>query len=359
MCVIAGYSGNKRAAPILLDMLRREQFIDGGKATGIVTIHEGKLYTAKVRGDVDDLIRATDAMDFPGTCGLIHSRPAGRRARHAHPFLSEDRKCAAVANGTSRGIATDEWYARINTLAEKYYQRGVMDSAFMPPTPKKLCLSDGATFHMIEMMAMRIGEEIAEKGATPENMEAAVHSMISDVPSELVLLTVHADLPGLITIGDITRSITVGMNGEESYLATSALAFPEDAEIDNMVTIPVASVAQVTPGGLKLCGKPLDGVRIEPISVHATALAYERLEKLLDGRKDDPLSIYEFNYMPDPKEFFSEPLIDCKYNSGVAFLKPSAALTYQTLYAFHKEGRLRGCLGEYNGSKMIKFWLES
>jgi len=35
--VIAGSSGNRRAAPILLEMLRREQFFDGGKATGIVT----------------------------------------------------------------------------------------------------------------------------------------------------------------------------------------------------------------------------------------------------------------------------------------------------------------------------------
>ena len=37
MRVIAGSSGNRRAAPILLEMLRREQFFDGGKATGIVT----------------------------------------------------------------------------------------------------------------------------------------------------------------------------------------------------------------------------------------------------------------------------------------------------------------------------------
>ena len=40
MRVIAGYSGNRRAAPILIEMIRREQFFDGGKVTGIVTIHE-------------------------------------------------------------------------------------------------------------------------------------------------------------------------------------------------------------------------------------------------------------------------------------------------------------------------------
>ena len=51
MCVIAGYAGNRPAAPILVDMLRKEQFFDGGLSTGIATIHEGKLYTAKVLGD--------------------------------------------------------------------------------------------------------------------------------------------------------------------------------------------------------------------------------------------------------------------------------------------------------------------
>lgn len=358
MCVIAGYSGTKRAAPILLDMIRREQFFDGGKATGIVTVHEGKLYTAKVTGDIDDLLRQTDAANFPGTCGLIHSRPAGKIASHAHPFLSENGKCAVVANGTTRGVASPEWYAHANKLTEKYYQRGKMTSAYLPKTPKKQCLSDGSTYHLMEMMAMHIGEELENTGVSAENMETAVHNIISELPLEFILLTVHADLPGIITVGNITRPMTVGMTGDESFLATSALAFPEDAEIDTMVTVPVASVAQVTPGKLHISGKPLDGVRVEPISVHATALAYERLEKLLDGRKDDPLSIYEFNLMPDPKEFFNEPLVDCKYNSGTSFLKPSAALTYQTLYAFHKEGRLRGCLGEHLGSKMIKFWLE-
>ena len=29
MCTIAGYTGNRRAAPILIDMIRREQFFDG------------------------------------------------------------------------------------------------------------------------------------------------------------------------------------------------------------------------------------------------------------------------------------------------------------------------------------------
>ncbi len=41
MCNIAGYTGSRRAAPILIEMLRREEFMDGGLCTGISSIHEG------------------------------------------------------------------------------------------------------------------------------------------------------------------------------------------------------------------------------------------------------------------------------------------------------------------------------
>ena len=41
MCNIAGYVGNKPAAPILLEMLRNQEGLAGGYYTGIATRHEG------------------------------------------------------------------------------------------------------------------------------------------------------------------------------------------------------------------------------------------------------------------------------------------------------------------------------
>ena len=67
MCIIAGYAGSRRAAPILIEMLKKTEYIDGGLSTGIATIHEGKLHWRKVIGDVDELLRSTDAIDLPGT----------------------------------------------------------------------------------------------------------------------------------------------------------------------------------------------------------------------------------------------------------------------------------------------------
>ena len=56
MCNIAGYVGTKTAAPILLEMMKREEGFAGGYYTGLATIHEGKLYWRKVIGTVKDLL---------------------------------------------------------------------------------------------------------------------------------------------------------------------------------------------------------------------------------------------------------------------------------------------------------------
>ena len=70
MCNIAGYSGSKQAAPILLEMIRKQQYYDGDVSTGVATIHEGKIHYRKIVGDVDTIIRETDVLDLPGTARM-------------------------------------------------------------------------------------------------------------------------------------------------------------------------------------------------------------------------------------------------------------------------------------------------
>ena len=100
MCNIAGYSGKRNAAPILIEMLRRQQSFDGGLSVGVATIHEGKLHYRKVVGDVDTLLRETDAINLPGTIGIAHTRPAAD-AKLPHPYISMDGRMALVTNGNT------------------------------------------------------------------------------------------------------------------------------------------------------------------------------------------------------------------------------------------------------------------
>ena len=61
MCNMAGYAGIKDAAPILIEMLKRQEGFEGGYSSGIATFHEGKIYYAKIVGDTDRLVALTEA----------------------------------------------------------------------------------------------------------------------------------------------------------------------------------------------------------------------------------------------------------------------------------------------------------
>ena len=82
---------------------------------------------------------------------------------------------------------------------------------------------------------------------------------------------------------------------------------------------------------------------------------YQRLEQLLLGEKDSPKSIYE---IPAWDDMWSEPLIDSKFMLEGGKMKPKTDLVYRTLWNFELEGRLRSTLGEFDGKRMTKFWLE-
>ena len=125
MCIIAGYSGFKKAAPILIEMLKKTEYIDGGLSTGIATIHEGKLYMRKVLGDVDTLLRETDALDLPGTTGIIHSRTMNDFISCAHPFMSADNKLAVVENGTTLGTGSKEFFDKETEIMNGFLARGM------------------------------------------------------------------------------------------------------------------------------------------------------------------------------------------------------------------------------------------
>ncbi|NLB80278.1 MAG: hypothetical protein GX800_01355, partial [Clostridiaceae bacterium] len=68
MCNIAGYIGNKQAAPILIEMMKREEGFAGGCYTGIATLHQGRLHYTKLTGDT--YVHGTDVKTTRITGGL-------------------------------------------------------------------------------------------------------------------------------------------------------------------------------------------------------------------------------------------------------------------------------------------------
>ena len=88
MCNMAAFAGSVPAAPVLLEMLERQEGLWSGHFSGISTIFEGKVYTARVCGNVARLRRET---------GQASSRACGRPGAPArgtdlpHPRGGEDR----------------------------------------------------------------------------------------------------------------------------------------------------------------------------------------------------------------------------------------------------------------------------
>jgi len=357
MCNLAGYAGNKRAAPILIDMLRREQFMDGGICTGIAIIHEGKLYYTKVIGDVDALLEQTDAINFPGTVGIAHSRPGGNLVSQAHPFVDKDEKLALVLNGTLRDVGNQEFMDASHDAMQGFLDRGFpIRSAVEGSSFKKL--SNGLSYHDTEVYALWAGDVVDNGNDIKNDIVRGILESMDAIPADIVTLAIHAMLDDTITVGRITRPMAAGIADGETYLATTALAFPEDVEFVNILPLPVCSVSQITPGAVEITNARFKNVRVEEITPMMYAKAYERMEVLLLNQKDNPKSVYDFPFYSAWRDIWSKPDVDCIYAKEGGLLKPYAALMYETLWAFRKEGRLHSVTGEQFNRKMQKFWIE-
>lgn len=359
MCIIAGYTGNKNAAPILIEMLGKTEYIDGGLSTGIATIHEGKLYVRKVLGDVSTLLRETDALSLPGTTGIIHSRTANNYITHAHPQVSFDGKLAAVDNGTMVQTLTPEFIEESNSIMAKLIESGVEVKSEVAPFDYKR-LPNGNGYHETELWALYIGEAV--KNLVGDELKVglanATRDIISRLPADIITLNIHADMPGVITIGNITRPMSCGFGDGEIYLATVPMAFPDDVQSRPIMHLPMTSVSRVSPSGLEILSTSLPTVKVEEIDYRVAARIRTDMERLLKGKKDSPLSIYDLPFLTDWREVWLKDDVECVYKKEGGLLKPFARIMYEGLWSFHKEGRLHSVLGEKNGKTYLKFWID-
>ena len=368
MCIIAGYSGKRPAAPILIEMLKKTEYIDGGLSTGIATIHEGKLYMRKVIGDVDTLLRETDALDLPGTTGIIHSRTGGNHVEHAHPFTSDDGKLALVLNGTSWGGGTAEFYKVQNEIMNSFLDRGmkIKSAVFKndPEKPSQRLLKNGYTYHDTEPYALIIGDAVKDsaKETIRDDIAAATKKALETLPIDVITLNVHENLPDTITIGTVSRPMSVGFGDGETFMCTTPLGLPDYVQQRPVVFIPPTTVAQVTPNGLNIRSTSFEDVRVEQIGYRVAKLVREEMERVFVGKKDDPQSIYALPFYTDwDKLLWQKPLVDSKYALEGSRLKPVASAIYEGLWSFHKEGRLHWVVGEKPnkpGEKITKFWID-
>ena len=100
MCGIIGYIGNKKAAPILLESIKKLEY-RGYDSVGMCTIGS-TLNILKGTGRIDDVDNRLNFNSLPGTVGISHTRWAthgGVTDYNAHPQTDCNGKIAIVHNG--------------------------------------------------------------------------------------------------------------------------------------------------------------------------------------------------------------------------------------------------------------------
>ncbi|MEW6358993.1 MAG: hypothetical protein AB1696_21855 [Planctomycetota bacterium] len=319
MCVLAGVIGDRSAAPILLEMLQKQEGLGGGFYTGIATIHEDKLYYRKVVGDVAKLRAETDAASLPGMMGIAHSRtPSGGDVEWGHPFVACDGRMAYVAQG-SRGYFDDQ---RVNVasfgndlLAKGHAFRAVSDDK----VGNYPVLSDGKSVHISDIMCHLIEEGYKESGDLLDAMREAYMKM----PGEICGLAVHEDESDRIIAATINQSIVAGLDDSGMYLASIGLALPD--AVTWRASLPMNTAAAVTRHGMRL--KPFDPSAV-PVDMNCPYAEAEAM--VLDALKNEPGATFGKAAWGLTKSLWPD-----------GALTRSAPMCYEIIERLHRTGRIR------------------
>ncbi len=108
MCGIVGYIGERQAAPLILEGLKRLEY-RGYDSAGIAILTEGGAITSRrAVGKLHHLATALQEAPLHGTIGIGHTRWAthgGITEDNAHPHLSHNGQVAVVHNGIIENYA--------------------------------------------------------------------------------------------------------------------------------------------------------------------------------------------------------------------------------------------------------------
>ena len=323
MCNIAGYNGTKNAAPILIDMIKKQENFDGGLSTGIATVHEGKLYYAKVLGNADDLVAKTDALNLPGTIGIIHSRPDDDFFVNAHPFIAEDEKTALVENGVV--FRNEELMKLRDDITHRLLECGVefYSAKITDRIGGNQLLPDGRCVSYDDVYVRYI--EYLRKNGTTDYVKAMTKAS-TDMFSDSVYLLLSANEPDNIFVSRMSRPMNIMKTDDGCYLSTSQLAFPENENIHYIKTLPQMKTSSVTKDGFDISGEDIGGANVVDYTKEEYKNFTEEIRKKLTDK-------------PWPMDGLGGGIF--VRNTSTDLVHPNVKAVYDALWQFKKEGILK------------------
>jgi len=200
MCGIVGYTGDREAAPVVLNALTRLEY-RGYDSAGLATIVDSRVCIIKDIGNLDEVNQKHHMDRLPGTTGIGHVRWATHgevTARNAHPHLDCKHDIAVVHNGIIENH--QELRSRLS--------------------PRHKFISDTDT----EVISHLI-ENYVEAGAP---LEEAVLRVTRDLKGSYALLVISAKEPEKIVATRKDSPLVVGLGTGGNFVASDILSFPED-----------------------------------------------------------------------------------------------------------------------------------
>ncbi|MBE6645275.1 MAG: hypothetical protein E7612_07875 [Ruminococcaceae bacterium] len=331
MCNIAAYAGNRAAAPILLEMLRRQQDFDGGVCTGITTIYEGRLYSRKIVGDVDALIKHTDALYLPGTVGIAHTRPGGNPETYAfaHTFVTQDETIAGFTNGTA---PLSEYHVSVQNATDMLEAAGYKfrGEAFAPMETKFPVLKNGSHISCVETRTNLV-HYYYNQGMS---MTEAMSKMACQCYTDSVFGAVNVATPDRFYILRTTRPAQTLKTDDGIYVASTRFAFPDGIR-GEVGQLPVMYPCEITKDTINIVKehKMTDCEEVSELTEYTLEEGYRRICDKLRGKGNEPLHFddLELAVGSEMRDLFP----------GDHTLIQHARLVYDVLWRLREEGKLK------------------
>ncbi len=228
MCGIIGVVQRKGlVAPFLYQALKRLEY-RGYDSVGVTTIANGKLYTKKDKGKIEEVHKRLNLDDLPGSIGIGHTRWATHgipSMYNAHPHFDCSGKIAVVHNGV-----IDNFLELRRELAGRGHRfNSDTDTEVIP--------------HLIE--------EYMEEGL---NIVEAVRQVTKRIRGTYAIVAMTAQEPEKIVCTRDGNPLVIGQGDGAAYVSSDIPAFLPAT--NNMILLLDGEIATLTP----------DGIRIENLS---------------------------------------------------------------------------------------------
>ena len=200
MCGIVGYTGKKKAAPILLDGLAKLEYRGYDSAGLSVRDGDKNPVVVKAKGRLKVLAEKTDGgAALKGTCGIGHTRWATHgepTENNAHPHIVDDYNVVGVHNGIIENY---------QELRDKMIRKGYK---FYSETDTEVAIKTIDYYY---------------KKYTHDPIEALAKTMVR-VRGSYALAVMFKDHPGKIFVARKDSPMIIGCDKDASYLASDVPA---------------------------------------------------------------------------------------------------------------------------------------